>query len=53
VPLLTLPGRYLFEADQRDNARAYLARAEAIAPRHPAVVAARSAIAQILSDERE
>ncbi len=53
VPLLTLTGRYLFETGQRDHARAYLARAEAIAPRHPAVTAARSAIAQILSDERD
>lgn len=53
VPLLTLTGRYLFEADQRDDARAYLARAEAISPRHPAVVAARNAIAQILNQERD
>lgn len=37
VPLLALAGRYLFENGQVDAARVFLTRAEAIAPRHPAL----------------
>jgi tetratricopeptide (TPR) repeat protein len=46
VPLLALTGRYLFENGQEDAAKIFLARAEAIAPRHPAVNEARVHIAK-------
>jgi tetratricopeptide (TPR) repeat protein len=48
VPLLALAGECLFEDGQHDEAKAYLARAEAIAPRHPALARARLNIAQSL-----
>jgi tetratricopeptide (TPR) repeat protein len=49
VPLLSLTGRYLFENGQEDAARAFLVRAEAIAPRHPALNETRSYIARMRS----
>jgi tetratricopeptide (TPR) repeat protein len=47
VPLLSLTGRYLFENGQEEAARAFLARAEIIAPRHPALNEARVHIARL------
>ena len=49
VTLLALTGQYLFEDGQDDAARACLARAEAIAPQHPALARARSQIASLLN----
>ncbi len=49
VPLLALTGLYLFENEQTEQARSYLARAESIAPRHPALAAVRAAIARNFS----
>jgi tetratricopeptide (TPR) repeat protein len=46
VPLLALTGRYLFENNQESAAKIFLARAEAIAPRHPALNEARFHIAK-------
>jgi tetratricopeptide (TPR) repeat protein len=51
VPLLVLTGQYLFEDDQLETARAYFGRAEAIAPRHPALVQARASIAELMNEE--
>jgi tetratricopeptide (TPR) repeat protein len=51
VPLLSLAGIYLFEDGQEDDAKNYLARAEAIAPRHPMLLQARALIARMLEDE--
>lgn len=51
VPLLVLIGRYLFDDDQRDAAKLFLARAEAISPRHPVLAQARAYIAQVMSRE--
>ncbi len=48
VTLLALTGQYLLEDGQVDAARACLARAEAIAPRHPALAQARAQIASLL-----
>ena len=48
VTLLALTGQYLLEDGQDDAARACLARAEAIAPRHPALEQARAQIASLL-----
>lgn len=50
VPLLATVGQYLFEDGQEDEARSFLARAEAISPRHPALAAARRAIADSLAN---
>jgi tetratricopeptide (TPR) repeat protein len=51
IPLLSLMGQYLFEDDQRDAAKVYLARAEALSPNHAALNAARREIAAILQEE--
>jgi len=51
VPLLSLAGLYLFEDGQEEVARNYLARAEAIAPRHPTLIQAKAAIARMISSE--
>ena len=45
VPLLALTGQYLFEDGQGAAARSCLARAEALAPQHPALAQARRRIA--------
>lgn len=45
VPLLALTGRFLYEDGQDEAARGCLARAEALAPRHPALQQARVHIA--------
>ena len=45
VPLLALTGQYLFEDGQGAAARSCLARAEALAPQHPALAQARARIA--------
>lgn len=50
VPLLAEAGQYLFVAGQQDLARAFLLRAELIAPRDPALIAARAYIARRLGD---
>ena len=50
VPLLSLTGQYLLEDGQDDAARACLARAEALAPRHPVLARARARIAAILAE---
>jgi len=50
VPLLAMTGQYLVEDEQLEAAKPYLARAEAISPRHPALSRARAEIAQILSE---
>ena len=47
VPLLTLTGCYLFENGQEEAARVFLARAEVISPRHPALNEARVYIAKM------
>lgn len=49
VPLLALTGRFLFEDGQDEAARGCLARAEALAPRHPALQQARVHIAATLA----
>lgn len=49
VPLLARAGVYLFEFGELDNARGYLARAEAINPRDPALGRARVAVAQMIT----
>lgn len=41
VPLLALMGKFLFEDDQLDLARQYLARADAISPRDPVLAQVR------------
>jgi tetratricopeptide (TPR) repeat protein len=48
VPLLALTGQFLFEDGQRDEARVFLSRAEAINPRHPVLVQVRLAISNQL-----
>jgi tetratricopeptide (TPR) repeat protein len=49
VPLLALTGQYLFENDQIDEAKSYMARAEALSPRDPALAKAREAIALLMN----
>ena len=49
VPLLALTGQYLFEDEQEAAARSCLARAEALAPRHPALAQARARIAALMA----
>ncbi len=49
IPLLALTGRFLFEDGQDEAARGCLARAEALAPRHPALQQARIHIAATLA----
>ncbi len=51
VPLIARFGRYLFEYGDRDTARIHLARAEAIGPRHPELIKARTIVSNILSSE--
>lgn len=51
IPLLASLGQYTFEVGDHDEARAYLARAEALAPTHPALVAARVKVTQLLQEE--
>jgi tetratricopeptide (TPR) repeat protein len=48
VPLLAMTGRYLYEDDQEEAAKAYLARAELIAPNHPVLNDVRVFIARTL-----
>ncbi|MCE2490183.1 MAG: hypothetical protein J4G17_09440 [Anaerolineae bacterium] len=50
VALLALTGRFLFEDGQDEAARGCLARAEALAPRHPALQQARIHIAATLAE---
>ncbi len=50
VSLLALTGLYLFEDGQAENARAYLQRAESLAPRHPMLARVRQQIAQSVND---
>ena len=49
VSLLALTGQYLFEDEQVEAARSCLARAEALAPRHPALAQARARIAALMA----
>lgn len=46
VPLLALVGRYMFESGQDEQAKTFLLRAAAIAPRDPALAAVRAYIAK-------
>lgn len=46
VQLIARAGQYLFDNDQLDEARRYLARAEEISPRHPMLQAVRADIAR-------
>ena len=46
VQLIARAGQYLFDNDQLDEARKYLARAEEISPRHPMLQAVRAYIAR-------
>lgn len=48
VPLLALAGRFLFDEGQFDDAKLYLARAQAISPRSPQLDAVRRYIAGAL-----
>jgi tetratricopeptide (TPR) repeat protein len=48
VPLLAVTGRYLFEDGQEDAAKAYLTRAELIAPNHPVLQEVRVFISSML-----
>ena len=47
VPLLAVMGQYLFEDEQEEAAKAYLARAERIAPRDPVLTKVRVNIARL------
>lgn len=49
VPLLSMTGQYLFEDGQEAAARSCLARAEALAPRHPVLMQARARISALLA----
>ena len=49
VPLLSMTGQFLFEDQQEEAARSCLARAEALAPRHPALAQARARIAALMA----
>ncbi|MBC8100482.1 MAG: tetratricopeptide repeat protein, partial [Armatimonadetes bacterium] len=51
VPLLALLGQLLFEDQQYEIARVYLARADAIAPNHPRLMEARRMIAKAMGDQ--
>jgi tetratricopeptide (TPR) repeat protein len=51
VPLLARMGQYLFEDDDWEGAKLYLARAEAIEPKNPVLVRVRSFISKELSEE--
>jgi tetratricopeptide (TPR) repeat protein len=50
VPTLAIIGRFLFEDGQEDEARSFLARAEAIDPRNTSLSDARIYIAKVISD---
>ncbi|MCB9454860.1 MAG: tetratricopeptide repeat protein [Anaerolineaceae bacterium] len=49
VPLLALAGRCMFESGQDEQAKSFLLRAEAIAPRDPALSAVRAYIAKSMN----
>lgn len=53
VPLLVTTGSLLFDSGYREEARAYLTRAEAIAPRHPDLWAAKTRIANKMAEEAD
>lgn len=49
VPILALMGQYLVDEDYIDTAKAYLARAELISPRHPSLAEAKRQISQSIN----
>lgn len=51
VQLIARAGQYLFDNDQLEEARRYLARAEAIQPKHPMLNAVRNYIAQRIDSD--
>lgn len=51
VALLSLTGRYLYEEDQIDDARAYLARAESLNPRHRVLLETKRYIAETFAND--
>lgn len=53
VPMLSLIGQYLYEDGQPDEARVYLARAGAIAKRHPALLEAQATISRIMNERSD
>lgn len=50
VQLIARAGQYLFDNEQLEDARKYLARAEEIAPRHPMLASVRGYIARKMSE---
>lgn len=50
VPLLALTGLYLFDDDQPDSARAYLSRAESLAPHDPVLARVREQIVRLMNE---
>lgn len=53
VQLIARAGQYLFDNEQLDEARAYLARAEEISPRHPTLQAVRTYVARQMANNPE
>jgi|GEM_PF-792895 len=51
VQLIARAGQYLFDNDQLEDARKYLARAEEISPRHPMLTSVRAYIARKMSQD--